>query len=504
MRKLIWGLGGVIVIGLIALGPIYPSFVLRNGLGDIVLKQGYSDLANTLYASTANQGSMRGENNVAVIFYVQNRHRPEDSDDVKRAVTQQVQRTFIDLGSRGYTPAQYNNAMFHYRCKTDRACYRKAVNRLRDAEANGDPLAPLALAMQLAYRDFKHEDYQEHANRLERLAKAGNPIAAYNFAAVLGRRPIMHDREERKRQREEVKHWQRVAADGGLFEALELVGLDAETEQERAWLREAIKQGSAIGAKRMGDFEVEEGDLEQAAYWYAQAVNMAVAKAKRPKSERDPLSRIEHHSTGLRIKKVHARKSLAPLQEIHQGAYDLAMMHLEGKLASSDRARAENYFQFAGTLPMHDSGLITALMGADEARGGGMAQHQRENMGFHSLQYMRFWDRSDKELTRYPSTFLNAIERGDLRAITVLDYYNWKRQPHRIGQAQLDKVMTEFPSSRKEREHIELFVPIVRDIDLPDISDMPDFPVTLINTSSGPKPDWVELGYKVLDIGLHD
>lgn len=165
MWKLIAALIASLITGLMAIGPIYPSFVFRNNLGDLALRHGYDELASSFYKSTANQGSMRGQNNVAVIYYLKNRFRPGDGDDIKRAVTRKVQQVFIDLSSRGYAPAQYNNAMFHYRCRTDRDCYRKAVNRLRDAEAEGDPLAPLALALQLAYRDRQHGDYPERVHR---------------------------------------------------------------------------------------------------------------------------------------------------------------------------------------------------------------------------------------------------------------------------------------------------------------------------------------------------
>lgn len=335
------------------------------------------------------------------------------------------------------------------------------------------------------------------------MAEIGHPVAAYNYALELQNRSGQQDKQERQRQREEVEYWYGVAADGGLFIALETVGLDAKTDRQRAWLGEAIKQGSALGAKRMGDyFASQENDLEKVAFWYARAVSMSLKKAKEGKTQRDLFDRVEYHPTGLRIKKLYGRSSMANLSEIHQGAYDLAMLHLQDKLAGSDRMRAENYFQFAGTLPVYDSGIITAIREANEARGGGGAQHHRKKMGFQTLQYMRFWDHSDKELTRYPSAFINAIERGDLRAVTVLDYYDWQRQNNRIDQGKLAKIMSSYPSSRQEREHIEIFVPIVRDINLPDISDMPNALVTLINTSSEPKPDWIKLGYEVLNIGL--
>jgi len=395
------------------IAPISPSFDLRNNLGDEAVKKGNYETAKWFYRSTSLMGSMRGQNNLAVIDYAERRYAKGLNERQKAAVTHSAQAVFFDLSKRSFAPALYNNGLFHYRCSVSRSCYKKAKRRFARAAELGDPLAPLAYAMQLTSKR-EHPDRQERTELLEKLAKQSNPVAAVEYAEIL--------RRDGASEQERLPFIE-IGAKAGIRKAQEILGIDKSRQDYAKWLLKAAKNGSTLAAFRLAEYydtslNEEDGDLSKAFHWYSKTIEINQTRKQRilPLSEQ-----LEIHTDGLRFKRIVQRGGLSGLAAPYKAAYRLGQMYLIGQGVERDWGKAAEAFGYASVIGVKDSGLMRTLLEWDKPTAVLSREKHYKRLGYETILS---WQKDT--LFEPPQEILELIRDGKLRAVTQIDIERWQ------------------------------------------------------------------------------
>lgn len=431
--------------------PIEASFKIRNNFGDEAIRQDRYKIAEWLYRSTSFMGSMRGKNNLAVMDYAQRRFEKGLNKKQQAAITHLNQAVFVELAKRSFAPAMYNNGLFHYRCRVKRSCYQKAKKRFALAAKLGDPLAPLAYAMQLT-SDLGHDDGQERLKLLEGLANSRNPIAAIEYAKML--------RSGGSSYNERLPYIE-IGAAAGILKAQETLGIDKSYPNYQKWLYKAAENGSTLAAYRLGEYYDEdlpenERDLERAAHWYAKAIEMNRIKV----NKRRPLSKqLEIHEDGLRFRRIRQYGGMSANIRPYQGAYRLGQMYLDGEGVARDEKKAAEFFSYASIVGIKNSGLMRTLLEWDSPEYVSQETYKRR-LGFETILS---WGKDS--VYEPPGEILELIRNGDLRALTQVDIVRWQKSKVRG----IDRKLVEKLS--KSGNLNNYLVSMSRNLELPKISD---------------------------------
>ena len=424
--------------------PIDSSYKMRNALGDQAFKQTRFDLAGWFYHSTARQGNAKGRNNKAVLDYAFAFYAPDATDNEKFAATRNAQAIFEELSDKGYTPAMYNNGIIFHDCSVTDDCYERAVFRLKRAMEMGDPLAPLAYALQLtAYTN--HPGIRiEKINRLRKLSEAGHPEAALAYVRLA--------RIDRAGEEAHL----RVAVKNNHPYAQYLLGKLTNAPDKALWLEAAANSGNTHAAFERAELAKEQNEgIETVIKWYARAMAEAGKTASSRKKTVAPedhthaylQNTVQYHPTGLRWyqHKPAFRYERATGDNLYAyiSARELGLIYLHGKGVPADRERAYEAFRIAGRTPYKMTALLAAqadFESTDHLSGSIREQRHQIRLGFETLEYFKAEQRSNSnvvtirlladERPRYPAWLTPEIEQlildGKLRLVTDIDIANWQ------------------------------------------------------------------------------
>ena len=184
---------------------------------------------------------------------------------------------------------QYEIAIQHYEGNGVPQDYNKAVEHLKNADANGDARAQNKLGSCYYRGHGVDKDYKEAVKWFQKAANQGNADAQTNLGYC-----YYHGSGVDEDKEEAVKWYQKAANQGNVgaqttLGSLYLEGIDDIIEQdiEKAmkWYRKAADQGDADAQKILGNCfygrDGVEADLEEAVKWYQKAAEQGDGEAQK-------------------------------------------------------------------------------------------------------------------------------------------------------------------------------------------------------------------------------
>ena len=390
---------GLAAAALFAVLPIGPSFDLRNDLAFKAMTIEARPVAKAIYGFGKWQNDPLAANNWLVLDYHHKRYSPNLSKAEKKAAREKMWADLKALRPEKLGAAEYNLALFNYRCSTKSKCFNIGLERFETAARLGDPLAETA-ALMMKRRKIPKSNKTARLAMEKQAADNGDPWHAYQYA-----RDVYRDDPAAGQA------YGLIAAESGLADAQAFMGRYFEREDSVEWLTKAATNPvnrSLMAARELGKHYESTGDHESSQKWYA--------KAAEPRE--DFQFALVIRKDGFRWRSLQNSRA-ADANTSNSSAYSLGLAAYKSG-ASLDSVL--EYMRKAALVGWGDSALITAELTARQA-----PRHAQKLQAKTIIQaHVNTFDASS--LRKNYAALRPLIAAGHIRYVTEIDLYDWDKE----------------------------------------------------------------------------
>jgi len=401
-----------LILIVVFLLPLRLMIDLRNNIAYRAIESDFVSISKLLYKYSKWQKDPLATNNWLVLDYSEKRDDPAYTKEQKRQNSKEMHLKLKALRPSKLAAAEYNLALFNYKCRPNSKCFNIGMRRFQTAANLDDPLAKNTLIM-MERRMVPQSNKAKRVSLLKQAADKGEPYAAYRYARHIYRDdPI------------QGQNYGLIAAQAGMADAQFFLGASFERSDSEYWLQQAASNKTnrnLAAATLLGERYQANGETKKAIKWYKKAI--------------EPRGGFQHqlviHKDGLRWRSLQFTRA-ADANSSNKAAYNLAL--LQGKTATADSKEFSENMRQASLVGWVDSELIMAQLAYQDAPFHAKKM-QAKNLITANLKYF-----DNSSYGKLLANLRPMIASGDIRYVTELDLSKWTEEMERGKGADRENV----------------------------------------------------------------